>query len=255
MPRNRILLLTSFLAVFLFASCTSLPKIAASDREALIAKQLEMSAKRHSYAGSGDIRWRSQKDSVTAPASLFVQYPDKIRLEVEDPFGSLQALLILNGNTFFWYEAGKKRAFRADVRNNNVQRLLTFPFISEDFVRVMLARPTLAKEAKLSADRTEFLAESANVRYSFRIDPQFAVLTRWQLLQPNRLVLAEYEEYERFADSVLAPLVTKLTLHEKAKVQAELVFRWQELDINTPLQEKMFQIPQQRFQNLPVKSL
>lgn len=104
-----------------------------------VAELEKRSSVRKEMAGTLLFTTEQNGKSVTAPAVMLVEYPDKLRLELQDPVGSTLGLLVINGDTFWLYQKNRKenltgplRAMPSDIR---------FPFNAEDLVRVFLARP------------------------------------------------------------------------------------------------------------------
>ncbi|MFX6334777.1 hypothetical protein ABTF54_19125, partial [Acinetobacter baumannii] len=53
--------------------------------------------------------------SVTTPAVLLVEYPDKVRLELQDPVGGILALLVVNGPKCWLYVHNRPEIFMGPV--------------------------------------------------------------------------------------------------------------------------------------------
>lgn len=77
-------------------------------------------------SGTGTISWRDKK-SIAAPAVLLVEYPSKLRLEVMDPVGGIQALLIFNQKEFWWEDRQAKKAWTGIATESNLKKFLALP--------------------------------------------------------------------------------------------------------------------------------
>lgn len=98
-------------------------------------------AKRERVSGSGSITWRGPGANAAAAGVLVLEWPDKLFLEVQDPLGARQALLIINGERFWWESAEETRAVTGRLNHSEVRRILPLPIQAADLVQALLARP------------------------------------------------------------------------------------------------------------------
>ena len=193
--------------------------------------------------------------AVTTPAILLVAAPDRLRLELQDPVGSLLGLLVIKGDQFWLY--------RHDARENLTGPLarlpadLGLPFRAEDLARVILARPYFERFAgapagerfaKSAAKAGTVEANGETLRWSTDpLEPR-----EWTRREANGgLFGAVYEEYESRSGTRFP---TRVKLREEA-TQREVLLAWKDWEPSVPKDEKLFQIPQQQQFGRPTKAL
>lgn len=212
---------------------------------------LKPAALRTQMSGTGLITQTRRGKSLTAPAVILLQYPDKMRIEVQDPVGSTLRLLIIDGPTFWLYQnnakvnvSGPLSALPAEFR---------FPFSAEDLVRVFLARPrwenfrdVLAEDGPKVGAKTSFGYEE------LRWDPSALTPSEWTDSFGNgRMVTARFEEFEAREG---ARFPTKIRLVEPAQDTSVLLV-WKDWQPSVPQDKKLFQIPPTRDFGRPTKAL
>jgi hypothetical protein len=181
--------------------------------------------------------------SVTAPAVLLAEFPDRMRLEVQDPIGGIQLLLVLNGKDFWLYR-------------NNVPEILTGPvsklpagllpnLSAGVVVRMFLARPFGDRLRK-----SELTDGSASFHEGSRLD---TVLWEDKLPEPTAWLEsaegrggagARYEDYE-FRSGLRYPTKIRLEEFGPEGEKREVLLAWKDWDASVPTEQKLFQIPQQ----------
>lgn len=184
--------------------------------------------------------------AVTTPAILLVAAPDRLRLELQDPVGSLLGLLVIKGDQFWLY--------RHDARENLTGPLarlpadLGLPFRAEDLARVILARPYFERFAGSAANAGAVEKNGETLRWSTDpLEPR-----EWTRREPNvGLFGATYEEYESRSGTRFP---TRVKLREEA-TQREVLVAWKDWEPSVPKDEKLFQIPQQQQFGRPTKAL
>lgn len=188
---------------------------------------------------------------MAAPAVLLVSWPDKVRLEVQDPVGSTLALLVVNQGKFWWYSSDQK-----EITVGKIEKLgtLGLPF-AQDFVRVLLARPDIsqwngaqgagAKRLRQNQDGSQEVLE-----WSDRLEEPLV----WKRLFPSQeQYAAEYEDYQiRYGASF--PGRIRLT-QKKDRRQNVLTWVWKDWAPTVPTQTKLFQIPQEQRYGRKIKVL
>lgn len=189
--------------------------------------------------------------SVTAPAVMLVEWPDKLRLELQDPVGSVLGLLVINGDRFWLYQQNRKENLTGPLSAMPVE--VQLPFDAERLVRVFLARPDWAafRDAPLGEGNTlrrpidggtEFVSYDAG---SFTPE-SFGLETKG-----GARMLAEYDDYT--AQSGLR-FPTKVRLSNEA-IHRSVLLVWKDWQPTVPQEKKLFQIPQQRDFGRPTKAL
>ena len=187
--------------------------------------------------------------SLTAPGVLLVEWPDKLRLEVQDPVGSTLVLLVIEGSRFWLYQQDRKENLTGPVKS--LPAGLSLPFSSEDLVRVFLARPALEAFARGKTQGSSAEALNGKTKETLRWDPTRFQPEEWSKQptgQPR--VAATYEDFVA-KDGALYP--TKIRLNRENKGSA--LVSWTEWDTTISGEKKLFQIPPSRQFDRPTKAL
>lgn len=190
--------------------------------------------------------------SITVPGVLLVGWPDRLRLEVQDPVGSLLALLVVNGDRFWLYQQDRKENLTGPLQ------LLprgAFPQIShEEILRLFLAKPDLEpfKDARVT-DSTA-TTTVAKVRQSLTWARKGAELTAWKFDFPDGASASvEYEDYS-FRSGAHYPTKIRFSRNEGDRENAVQIL-WNEWESLVPKEKKLFQIPQEQQFGRPTKAL
>lgn len=208
------------------------------EKAAARAEMLRNSEKR--AAISGDLLVTAELDgkSVTIPAVLLAQWPDKFRLELQDPVGGMLALVVVHGESFWLFERE-----RAEILTGPLKKI-PFPLLprggAEDLLRLFLARPGL--EAK--AGRKDTLEWDEGLREPLK----------WKRLEGKQLSSATYEDYEA-RGGARYPTRLRLAGPGADGKMREVVLVWKEWEPTVPGEQKLFQIPQPQTFGRPIKVL
>lgn len=243
-----------FLILSVLLSCSSQPVRTTLPLQQKLVKLREQAEQKRLLAGDGQIRWKDQKDNVRAGGLLFIKYPDRLRLEVQDPFGGTQAVLIMNGPDFFWYDARNERAWRGKVKDKRVQRFLTFPFISEDFVQAMLGQLPIPNDAKQDIDFRLHWAEQAET-FQADINEEYWHLAFFERATSKQTIRVEYRSFERIDAVGVVPMFTRVQLFQRDKEQARLDWRWSEVSSKISQPAELFTVPRGTYNGIRIKTL
>ncbi len=230
--------------------CTSVQT--RQDRVNELSKLAANSEKRNAVSGTLLVTSDVNGQSVTVPAVLLAQFPDKLRLEVQDPVGNILALVVVNGSSFWLYESERR-----EILTGSLERI-PFPLIpkgsAEDLVRYFLARPYMERVRKgdLSDSRSVFRESPWRevVEWDSSVEP---VLWRRDLNGKNQ-TLAEYEDYEA-RDGLHYPTKLRLTGIGGDGKRRQVLLVWKDWQASVPSEQKLFQIPQQQTFGRKIKAL
>jgi hypothetical protein len=209
---------------------------------------------RVAMSGMGSVGWKSKEQNIAAPAVLLVEYPYKLRLEVQDPVGGMRALLIVHGEQFWWYSADQKEILTGPV--SRLGDALGMPFRAEDLVRAFLARPGVERWIGHPADREERSATLEKdgvtevLKWSSRLDEPLY----WSKVMADRRIQAEFSQYDhRFGVSY--PKELRLTGARVNESERMISWVWRDWEPRIPEDKKLFQIPQEQRFGRPIKTL
>jgi outer membrane lipoprotein-sorting protein len=216
-------------------------------------QQLEESGKgREAMAGTILLTRTAEGRSVTAPGVLLVQWPDKLRLELQDPVGSLLGLLVVNGGRFFLYQHDRKENLTGPL-----SRLPGSAFGQlgqEDLARIFLARPELEgfRGATVTGGKASATVEGARQTLSWS---GRHLLEEWTQQSPEGpFSSAQFDSYE-FREGALYPTRVRLRRSGGGLPEESMLIAWREWEPAVSRQKNLFEIPvEQRF-GRPTKAL
>ncbi len=193
-----------------------------------------------------------QGKSATVPAVLLVDWPDKIRLELQDPVGGTLGILVIEGERFWLFQAKNPEILTGPLRHLPVGLMPRLP--AQELVGVLLARPDLARLEK--GERREGRAvwrekgEAETLLWGRDGDP-----SEWTREKSGESTVRAF-----FAD-----FEAKSGQHFPAKLRLEgpgpdgktrsILFSWKDWDPSVPKEKKLFQIPQQQTFGRKIKAL
>lgn len=190
--------------------------------------------------------------SATIPAVLLVEWPNKIRLELQDPVGGTLGLLVIQGENFWLYQAKHPEILTGPWKR---MPLGLMPALSgSDLVRVFLARPDTQRfERGEFSDRKVVVQEKGATEtlvWSSDGDPE-----EWRRegtgTQP---VAAFYEDFEAKAGQKF-PLKVRLEGPGPDGKLHRVQLQWKDWNAYVPKEKKLFEIPQQQTFGRKIKAL
>jgi len=210
------------------------------------------SSQRQAISGNLLITSEHNGSSVTLPAVLLAQYPDKFRLELQDPVGGLIALVVVNGDRFWLYQKERKEINTGPVKK------IPFPLLprssAEDLVRIFLAKPYIDRiiRSEISDDRSIFEAANSRetVAWASNHEPILWTLEKKGKKQSSAI----YEDYE-MKSGIRFPTKLKISgVGEDGRYRSALLV-WKDWDASVPSEQKLFQIPQPQTFGRKIKVL
>ena len=175
-----------------------------------------------------------------------IDWPDRMRMEVQDPLGGMVALLVLNGDDFWTYNEEEGVAWIGDMTQPKVNRVLPLPLNSEQYLRILLARPKLEEaEVKYTKEpNSAWLGYPGKSRRDFlRWDPTNEQPMLWRI-EFGKWYYIEVK-YSDYKDRAGVPYPTKIQIRyvKQDRTRLILVWRWQELRTFLPRISDVFEIP------------
>lgn len=250
------------LAISASAFCMACATISTKSDPAAAKAELESVIKkaqtRQQISGTLFVTAKMGGKEVTGPAVMLVQWPDKVRLEIQDPVGSTLALLVVNGGDFWLYDKN-----RPEILTGALSRLpagLGLVSQGKEFVRAFLARPPLeewkdpvveAHTAKPKEGSSQGTSGPVSVRWSDRErEPE-----EWVQGHPNGTVSTfRYEDYVSRSGLSFPEKVT-LSHTSAAGETEQAIFSWRDWQPFVPQEKMLFQIPQQHTFGRKIKAL
>ncbi len=246
MLRNLVcLLLASFVA-----SCATAPKETHKSVKEILSAIEANAEKRVAISGTGSISWIGKGKSLAAPGLVLVEWPDKLRLEVQDPLGGLLALLVLSKDSFWWYSSDQKEILTGPLQELGAVGL---PFSAADLVRAFLARPDMRlwqKGLLVGQQEIRSIEGKDILLWSDRLDEPL----EWRHEEKNARVVVFFEDY---ANRFGASFPEKLRLESVRGKEREHTISWVWRDWQPMVQngKKLFQIPQEQHFGRKIKTL
>lgn len=192
--------------------------------------------------------------SVSTPAVILVEWPDKVRLELQDPVGGMLALLVLNGDRFWLYQSERPELLTGPVKK------LPFGMIpkvsAEELVRLLLARPypDRMRQGKIGSGQSVF--RDQRLRETVRWNEDDSEPSEWRQAASaaNNVVNAIYEDYA-FQSGLHYPTKIRLETTGPDGKEKHILLVWKDWEANVPKEKKLFQIPQQQTFGRKIKAL
>lgn len=211
------------------------------ERASARAEMLKNAGKRTAISGELLVTTELDGKSVTIPAVLLAAWPDKFRLELQDPVGGMLALVVVNGERFWLFEKERKENLTGPLKK------IPFPLIpkggSEDLLRLFLARPDL--DSRKGGGR-----KGDTVEWDERLKEPLV----WKRTEGTSKSVAIYEDYE-FRDGARYPTKLRLSGPAADGKAREVTLVWKDWQASVPGEQKLFQIPQQQAFGRPTKAL
>lgn len=238
-------LLASFLSVSLVA-CATTP----TGGKAPIAELQKNSESREAVSGTLLFTTTNKGKSVTAPAVMLVEWPDKLRLELQDPVGSVLGLLVISGDRFWLYQQNRKENLTGPLSAMPVE--VQLPFDAKSLVRVFLARPDWQAFRDAPLGEGNLLKRPTPSGTEFvSYDSGLAPKTFGIEAKSGARMVVEYDDYTAQAG---LRFPTKVRLTNEA-INRSVLLVWKDWQASVPQEKKLFQIPQQRDFGRPTKAL
>lgn len=211
------------------------------------------SEKRAAVSGTVMVTTDLDGKSVSLPGVLLAEFPDHLRLELQDPVGGILVLLVLNGDRFSLY-----RHDRAEVLNGPLAKLPAglLPHISAgDVVRVFLARPNVEHVRRSERQDHQAVFRDGARLETLLWDGDFAEPSEWrQSVAGQGGTSALYENYE-FKSGLRYPTKIRLAGAGRDGQKREILLAWKDWEPSVPTAKKLFQIPQQENFGRKIKEL
>jgi hypothetical protein len=178
--------------------------------------------------------------SITVPGVLLVDWPDRLRLELQDPVGSLLALLVVNGDRFWLYQSNRKENLTGPL--SRLPSGISFPFVASDWVRVFLARPGFSDFRSATATGAKAEIQTKEGSQSLAWSPDRFQIQEWMKKIPGLPVcVARYEEYTSRSGRLFPTKLRLISGLGEAGERSALV-EWTEWEPQV-FNKKLFQIP------------
>ncbi len=245
----------SFFPLFFIAtSCASVGVHSGEGLAALTRNTEKRSAVSGNLLITSDLKGRS----VTAPAVLMVEWPNKLRLELQDPVGGLLTLLVMNDESFWLYESS-----RAELLTGPVKKLPfgLIPHLSAtDLVRIFLARPQLerfrrgAPSGGVESGPGRALFTEQGLRETLTWSESAEPLEWSRTLSDQISESAFYEDYEA-KSGLRYPTKIRLVVPGPEGGERRILLAWRDWDPSVPQRKNLFQIPQQQTFGRKIKVL
>lgn len=153
-----------------------------------------------SVSGEALFTTEYEGSTVTLPMVILAQWPDQLRLEVQDPVGGTLALLILQGDKFWLYDQSAKQNYMGRLSSHRTGILPTWT--KTLFVQALLARPAKDYGSKLEWDSAGYLkqwkvdVDGGSVRYDdFKVEGSAAFAKRVRFQKSTKNYLLQWKDW------------------------------------------------------------
>lgn len=202
--------------------------------------------KRSVISGSGFFSWKDKQTNIAAPGVLLVSWPDRLRLEVQDPIGGTQALLVVNGESFWWYSAQEKEIFTGRVAR--LQQALGFSFMAQDLVQAFLARSDFS--LNWMGDDCSYCVQAVEkgLRQRLYWSDRLNEVVEWEKnFSGRRRGVVSWEDF-MLRLGVSFPRKTRLDSYVNGELEQSISWVWNEWQPSLVNDKNLFEIPQkERF--------
>lgn len=231
----------------LLNACANAPKRKVGPGNDLSLQRLTESANARTKAsGVGSVVWKSGKRSIGAKGVMVIEWPSRLRLEVQDPLGGMLAFLVMNDQQFWSYREEQGVAYTGNFSAKDWARVLPLPLNANDSLRILLARPPLDE------GEVEYLGVENRIRLSYpnsrredllAWDPALEQPLLWQIKWPNGATVdAQYDDYKSFG-SQKYPTKIHVRYASGGIERLTLIWRWRDLETYLPKVGGLFEIP------------
>ena len=236
------------LAAPLFAGCaTSGTGTGPPAQDEQLERVREMAERRERGAGTGSVSWKTRRRNVSANGVMLLDWDGrKLRLEVQDPIGGMIALIVLDDDRFWSYVEEEGEAVTGPMDHPDVRKVLPLPLSTEDYLRVLLARPRFAdldfKYGK--KPNSALLHYPGDERRDYvEWDPATEQPLRWHIRWRNRRYIeVEYSDYEPVL-GVPFPNTIRIHYAYGRRSILRMTWRWRGLEGYIPEGSQAFRIP------------
>lgn len=212
---------------------------------------LANSEKRTAISGSVFFTSQVEGKDVTAPGVLLVQWPDKVRLEAQDPMGNTLFLLIFNAGNFWMYRSDQPEILTGPLKKypDNTQLMARADLL----VSAFLARPVVAGKFTFlenGAERVE-----GGHRYQIRWDgPTQEIESIVEEIPGTGKTGFFFEDYGTHA-GISFPEKIRMTQPLQNHKSRTATIQWRDWQPFVPDAKNLFQIPQQQTFGRKIKAL
>lgn len=238
-----------FTASVILHGCASTPKAVIGPGKDLSLQRLVTAGKKRTKAsGAGSVVWKSKARNIGARGVLILDWPSRLRLEVQDPLGGMVAFLVIAEDEFWSYREEAGIAWRGSIGASESKRLLPIPMSGEDYLRVLLARPPV------EAAQVKYVSNQSNsAQLTYAEFPERVDYLEWDLAneEPVRWILewkdtrkveVFYSDYRPVAGTRFPGKIS--ILYSVGDIERlQLIWRWSDLEAYLPKVGDLFTIP------------
>lgn len=86
-------------------------------------------------------KFTNAKQSDSFAQNYYIIYPDKVRIETADFFGSVVSVFLMDGGSLFFLDYKTKDIYVGSASKENIARLINIDFPPEFMINILLAKP------------------------------------------------------------------------------------------------------------------
>jgi len=199
--RSKILVCLLALSSFGCATVSKKPEVKVPPEKVdFFSRWTEKADSWRTVSGEGLFTTQHQGSNVTLPLVILAQWPDQLRLEVQDPIGGTLALLILQGDRFWLYDQTAKQNYSGRLSSHRTGLLP--PWTKTLFVQALLARPAQDQGSRLVWDSAGYLKEwkldpeGGSVQYDdYKVEGKTAFARRVRFQKSSQNYLLQWKEW------------------------------------------------------------
>ncbi|MBL7685096.1 MAG: hypothetical protein JNK65_03555 [Deltaproteobacteria bacterium] len=242
-----------FILLFMFACATQTPPRISSLPDSQktkilnsVKKKLEMFQKIESAKGFAQVKLKLRNKKQSLDEVVFLKFPKHFRFETLDDFGNLQFFILSDGENLRWEDRLKGQSSEIDLSEKNLRRFLPSTGSIDQTLALFIGKiPLLDLEEAKVFPKNE----------TYEVEFQGAVLV-WNPIQEQILSLvfknnrgktffrfegSDFKNYPLNTSSKDFVSLPSRVLLQDFKTKNELEIRYQSLELNSSLNESMFE--------------
>ena len=179
------------------------------------------------FAAQSYMKTNQQGKKVEFDALILLKQPDKLRVEILDPFFNMQALMVINENKITFLDMQHQKVFIGTTSQDLLERLLPFNLKPETIVSLFLGtvptNPSSSYSFLKTSSNNHWIFEHSNGSI-FKIDP--ISLQVIEILKEDLSGKKVKVEYEKFSNNSGYDFASKIkAINTKGKESLEIDYR------------------------------
>jgi len=190
--------------------------------------------------------------ALSTPGVLLVEWPGSLRLEVQDPVGSMLLLLVVSEGKFWLYDQSRRENLTGPLKS--LPPGLVPSLQPEEILRVFLARPPLDTFKQAPVEGMSAVVREETREHFLRWDSSFFP-REWVIKQRGGAEEGVTWDDFTFRDGVHYPGKVRLRRMLPGQADQSALILWNDWEPSVPKEKKLFHIPPAQGFGRPTKAL